>query len=109
VSGFWAGTFTDYGTAVGTVGLAAITTLSVHREARDRRELKAERDAARNRVAELERLQAERKAQQARRAHAKPVSCYRPWSYDPEITTMLPGDGIWLPDTVLERAVIQNR
>jgi hypothetical protein len=28
VSGFWDGTFTDYGTAIGTVGLAAITTVS---------------------------------------------------------------------------------
>jgi len=110
VSGFWDGTFTDYGTAVGTVGLAAITTLSVYREARDRRELKAERDAARNRAAALERLQAEREAQQARRAHAESVSCHiGPWSYDPEIATILPGDGIWLPDAVLECAVIQNR
>jgi hypothetical protein len=82
----------------------------VYREARDRRELKAERDAARNRAAALERLQAEREAQRARRAHAESVSCYiGPWSYDPEIATILPRDGIWLPDAVLECAVIQNR
>jgi len=60
VSGFWDGSATDCGTAVGTVGLALITTVAAFREAKDRRELKAERDAARARTELLEQQNVQR-------------------------------------------------
>jgi hypothetical protein len=76
VGGFWDGGFTDYGTAIGTVGLALVTTAAVVREGRERRELKAERDAERARADRLERQRAEQEALLLRRRLAEGVSCY---------------------------------
>jgi hypothetical protein len=55
---FFRGSFTDYATAIGTVGLAAMTSIAVRGEASERKNLRAERDTAVKRELE-ERIRAD--------------------------------------------------
>jgi hypothetical protein len=109
VAGFWDANAADWGTAVGTVGLALITTVSVLREARDRRELRAERDAARHQAMVADRRAAELQAAAALRNRAEAVSCRIGLDrYDPAVIRyvgagVVPSDG-----NVLECALVQN-
>jgi hypothetical protein len=94
VNGFWSGAFTDYGTAVGTLGLAAITTVVAIRESGERRELRAERDIARRQARDAEareaaaaltaaEKEAAKKAEADRRAQAEQVQAsFSVYPYD---------------------------
>ena len=116
MSGFWDGSFTDYGTAIGTVGLALITTISVLREAQDRKILRAERDAARGRAEQLEADERARKdeeqrrqAEPLRRIPAESVWCYQDAKErDAKVVITTTGGAPPAGRDLVECAVVQN-
>lgn len=114
--GFWDGTATDWGTSVGTVGLALISTVSVIREGRERKELKDERDVARRRTEELEQQNTERAEREAavavrmeRRRLADGVSCQMGlMPRDPVLVSTASGTAPTNGQGPVECAIIQN-
>jgi hypothetical protein len=110
VGRFWDGSFTDYGTAVGTVGLAALAAWTAVREGKERKQLRKERDEARAETARLKGAEEEREALTNKRLYASSVSCYIDRvAYDPDIVTMPPGEGgVPMAGASMECGVVRN-
>jgi hypothetical protein len=109
VGTFFHGDFVGYGTAVGTVGLALVTTLALRSEVAERRELRAERDQARAETKRLEDEKAAEAATYARGLLASGISCHiGPTRYDPEIFVDAGDGGVPIEDAVIDSAVIRN-